>query len=84
MANTLSTKKRSRQTGRRNDRNKLVKTRYKSLRKKLDIALESGDKKEAAEQFKAYSSAVDRAAKNNVIHKNAAARFKSAVSAKLA
>ena len=84
MANTLSTRKRARQTGRCNDRNKLVKTHYKSLRKKLEAVLESGDKKEAAEQFKLYSSAVDRAAKTNLIHKNATARFKSTISKRLA
>ena len=84
MANTLSTKKRARQTGRCNERNKLVKNRYKSLRKKLEAALESGDKKEASEQFKLYASAVDRAAKNNLIHKNAAARYKGSISRRLA
>ena len=80
MANTLSTKKRARQTETRNARNKLVKTRYKNLRKKVEAAVAAGDKKEAEAQFRLYVSALDRAAKSNVIHKNSASSHKSRVS----
>ena len=57
-----------------------MKTRYRTLKKKIDAALQGGKKAEAEEHFQSYSSALDKAAKMNVIHKNSAARHKSTVS----
>lgn len=79
MANTLSASKRSRQAQRRNALNRMAKTRYRNLRKRIDAALENGQKEEAAKHIRSYASALDKAVKINVIHKNSAARHKSAV-----
>lgn len=84
MANTKSALKRVRQTERRTEINKATKSRIKTLRKKVAAAVEGGDKEVAETAFRAFSSAVDRAAKTNLLHKNAAARLKSNASATLA
>ena len=84
MANTKSALKRVRQTERRTERNKSDKSRIKTLRKKVDSALEGGKKDVAETAFREFASAVDRATKTNLYHKNAAARLKSNLSARLA
>ena len=83
MANTKSALKRVRQTERRTERNRAEKSRLKTLRKKVASAVESGNKDEAETAFRDFASAVDRAAKTNLLHKNAAARLKSNASAKV-
>ena len=81
MANTKSALKRVRQTKTRTERNRVLKSRIKTLRKKALSAKESGDAAAASEAFREFSSAVDRAAKGSVIHKNKASRHKSRLSA---
>jgi small subunit ribosomal protein S20 len=49
----------------------------KSLRKKTLDAAKEGKADEAQANLKELSSAIDRALKNNVIHKNKAANLKS-------
>lgn len=83
MANTLSALKRARQTERQTTRNRTLKTSYKTLRKKVVATLESGDKAQAEEQYRLYASALDRAAKANVIHKNSADRHKSRIAKRM-
>ncbi|MEM1296091.1 MAG: 30S ribosomal protein S20 [Verrucomicrobiota bacterium] len=80
MPNIKSAEKRVRQTKARTLRNRSVKTRVKTFRKKVQTAVEEGTKDEAEEQLKLFFKSVDKAAKQNVIHKNAAARYKSAMS----
>ncbi|MFD0892309.1 30S ribosomal protein S20 [Luteolibacter ambystomatis] len=77
MANTKSAQKRSRQTIVRTERNRAEKSRVKTLRKKALTAIAAGDKAAAAEAVNAFSSAVDKAAKRNLIHPNKAANLKS-------
>ena len=48
--------------------------------RKVQNAVEEGTKDEAEAQLKLFFQSVDKAAKQNVIHKNAAARYKSAMS----
>jgi len=81
MANNPSALKRVRQTATRTASNRVFKTKMKNLRKRVDEAVASGDEKEVATSLSNYSSAVDRAAKSNVIHKNKAANLKSKASA---
>ena len=76
MANTKSAIKAARKTLRLTERNRGVKTRLKTLRKRVDAlfaAKDVGAKDAAAE----YASAMDRAVKSGVVHKNAASRAKS-------
>ncbi|MEM0970817.1 MAG: 30S ribosomal protein S20 [Verrucomicrobiota bacterium] len=77
MANIRSAEKRVRQIKRRTLRNRAIKSRVKTFRKKVASAVEAGDKEEAAKALDLFASAVDKAAKANVFHKNAAARYKS-------
>ena len=77
MANTKSVQKRSRQADKRTAHNRTIKTRVKSARRALNEALAAGDKDGAATNYKALTSAADRAAKNGVLHKNSASRIKA-------
>jgi small subunit ribosomal protein S20 len=76
MANTKSALKAARKSLRLTERNRGVKTRLKTLRKRLDALIAAKDPavKEAAAS---YASAMDRAVKSGVVHKNAASRAKS-------
>ena len=84
MANTKSALKRVRQTKTRTARNKALKTRIKSARKALIDALESKDAGAAASRYRELVSAADKAAKANVIHKNASGRLKRIYGARVA
>lgn len=77
MANTKSAKKRNRQTEVRTERNRAEKSRIKTLRRKTTTAIEAGDKEAAVKASSEFSSAVDKAAKRNLIHSNKAANLKS-------
>ncbi len=79
MANTKSAIKAARKTARLTARNKAVKTRLKTLHKKFEAAVKANDAATAASAGRAYASAMDRATKSGVVHKNAAARAKSHV-----
>lgn len=77
MANHKSSIKRSRQTVVRTERNRAVKTRIKTLRKKTLSAIAAGDKTAALSASSELSAAIDKAAKTNVVHANKAANVKS-------
>jgi small subunit ribosomal protein S20 len=68
--------KRKRQAIKRQNRNSSVLSRLKTEEKKLRAALEAGVS-EVKDLYKNFSSALDKAAKSGVIHKNVAARKKS-------
>ena len=72
MANTTSAHKRARQTLKRAARNRSVKTHLRKLQKQIHVAPER-----TAEQIRGAISAIDKAAKNGVIHRNAANRRKA-------
>ena len=76
MANTKSALKAARKSLRLTERNRGVKTRLKTLRKRLDALIAAKDPgvRDAASK---YASAMDRAVKSGVVHKNAASRAKS-------
>ena len=84
MANHKSSIKRARQTVVRTERNRAEKSRFKTLRKGVLAALTAGDKDAAAKASSAFSSAVDKAAKRNLIHPNKAANLKSKTAKALA
>ncbi|HEY3754660.1 MAG TPA: 30S ribosomal protein S20 [Opitutaceae bacterium] len=77
MANTKSAIKAARKAVRLSTRNRGVKTSIKSLHKKLETAIAAKDDKAAREAGIAYVSAMDRAVKSGVVHRNAAARAKA-------
>ncbi len=72
MANLKSSKKDIRRIARRTERNIALKSRLKTLRKKALGDASDSDKT-------AYASALDKAVKANVVHKNKANREKSKI-----
>ena len=77
MANSKSAEKRVRQIEKRTARNRAIKTEIKTLHKKTLAAAEGGDNDEARKSFSNFVSAVDKAAKRNVINDSKAANMKS-------
>jgi small subunit ribosomal protein S20 len=73
MANTKSAAKRARQTTARAVRNRSVRSRLRGMHKRIV----GGDDKSDANQVRALISAIDKAAKRGIIHKNAANRRKA-------
>jgi len=76
MANTKSAAKRSRQSLARSGQNRGVRTRLRTLQKKV-----RGEGKPDAEQIRRLVSALDKAVKRGVIHRNAADRRKARLNA---
>jgi small subunit ribosomal protein S20 len=83
MPNTKSAKKRLRQNELRRIRNRAVRSTLKTLIKKVRGALEAGDLQQAQDGFRAVTKKIDQTAAHRVIHRNAAARVKSRLSAAL-
>lgn len=77
MPNNKQAKKRMRQDDERRVRNKTTRTAMKTAVKKV-LQAESGE--EAKSRLAEAMKRVDKAAKNSVIHANAAARIKSRIS----
>jgi small subunit ribosomal protein S20 len=77
MANTKSAIKAARKAVRLTVRNRGVLTRIKTLHKKFDAAAAAKDEALAKSTGIAYISALDRAVKSGVVHRNAASRAKA-------
>ena len=78
MANTQSAAKRSRQSLARATQNRGARTRLRTLQKRVQPG-----KKPDAEQIRGLMSALDKAAKRGIIHRNAANRRKARLNALL-
>ena len=65
------------------EKNKANKTALKTVLKKFDAALESGDKTAAQEAYNNAIVAVDKATGKGLLHKNTAARKKSSMTLRL-
>lgn len=74
MANHKSAIKRAKQNIERRKRNKAVRTRVKSVVKAVRLAAGEKSKEETLKELDAAKSAIDKASKKGVIHKNTAAR----------
>ncbi len=77
MANLKSSKKDIRRIEKRTVRNRSVKSRLKTLSVNLTESVEKKKKKEIKEAAMNYVSALDKAVKSGVIHRNNANRHKS-------
>ena len=84
MPNNASGRKRLRQSKTRNLRNRMRKSEISTFTKKVMSAIESGDATAANSFLKIAQKKIDKAAKGNVLHKNTAARRKSALMRKVA
>jgi len=83
MANTRSAKKMVRKIATRTEVNKARRSRMRTYVRKVEEAIEAGDKAAAAEALKAAQPEIMRAAGKGVIHKNASARKVSRLSARV-
>ena len=74
MANIKSAKKRILVSKKKEMRNKSIKSKVKTLVKKVEAAIEAGNKAEAEEALKVAISEISKATSKGVYHKNTAAR----------
>lgn len=77
MANTKSALKYIRKTEGRTLRNRQVKSRLKTLAKKVESSVAAGDKDAILAATRLYISALDKAAKTGLVHANKIARHKA-------
>jgi small subunit ribosomal protein S20 len=83
MAHHKSAKKAIRQTERRTATNRARLSRVRSFIKKVESAIESGDKKVAADALKAAQPEMHRGVRAGVLHRNTASRKLSRLSARI-
>lgn len=74
MANIKSAKKRIKVIEKKTLRNKMVKSKLKTVLKKFDAAVASGDKSAAENMLKVCTSEISKAASKGILHKNTASR----------
>lgn len=74
MANIKSAKKRILVSKKKEMRNKSIKSEVKTMIKKVEAAIEAGDKAAAEDALKAAISKISKATNKGVYHKNTAAR----------
>ena len=77
MANSLSARKRARQSERNRRRNASARSHVRTSMKNVLRAIEAGDKKAAETAYKAAIPAIDRSVAKGIMPKNKAARHKS-------
>ena len=83
MANIKSAEKRARQTQRRTLVNRVRLSRIRTVVKKVEAAIASGDKAAAHAALVAAQPELQRGAQKGVIHKNTVARKLSRLSARI-
>ena len=83
MANTASARKRIRQTEVRTVRNAARKSRMRTFVKKVETAIASGDKEQAAAALRDAQPEMQRASGKGVIHANTVSRKISRLSARI-
>ena len=74
MANTKSAKKAARQTVRRTNANKGRRSRARSYARKVEEAIEAGDKKAATAALKEAEPVLARTAQKGLVHRKTASR----------
>jgi len=82
MANTDSAKKAIRSSEKKHAKNQMHKEAFRSTRKEVEKAIKTNDK-ELPTLVSSFYKQVDKAAKVNAISKEAAARLKSRLTAKV-
>jgi small subunit ribosomal protein S20 len=83
MANTSSAKKAARQMVRRTEVNKARRSRLKTTMSKVESAIASGNAANAATVLKAAEAHIMRAATKGTVHKKAASRRVSRLTARV-
>ncbi|MDG1259116.1 MAG: 30S ribosomal protein S20 [Paracoccaceae bacterium] len=83
MANTPQSKKRARQNERRNAVNTARRSRIRTFLRKVEEAIETGDKTVASAALQAAQPELMRGVSNGVYHKNTAARKMSRLASRV-
>ncbi len=81
MANSAQARKRARQAEKRRQNNMALRSRMRTFIKKVQTAVEGGDKTAATAAFKEAQPYMDGLVNKGLIHKNKAARSKSRLNA---
>ena len=81
MANIKSAKKRIEVIDKKTLRNKMIKSKVKTVIKKVEAAISAGDKEAAQANLLVAISEIDKAASKGVYHKNNASRKVSRLTA---
>ncbi len=83
MANTKSAEKAARQAEKNRQRNVILRSKMRTALRKVGDAVTSGKKANALAAFKEAVPVIDSLVNKRVIHRNKAARHKSALSARI-
>jgi small subunit ribosomal protein S20 len=83
MANIKSAKKRIRKTARRTEINRARTSRVRTYLRKIESAIQSGDKAAAQAAFKEAQPEIMRGVTKGIVHRNTAARRLSRLSARI-
>jgi small subunit ribosomal protein S20 len=83
MANIKSAKKRIRKTARRTEINRARTSRVRTYLRKIESAIQSGDKNAAQAAFKEAQPEIMRGVTKGVLHRNTASRRLSRLSARI-
>lgn len=81
MANSAQARKRARQSEKQRAHNASLRSTLRTAVKKVRKAIAGGDKAAAQAAFTESQSVIDRIADKKIVHKNAASRTKSRLSA---
>lgn len=83
MANTPQAKKRARQNERRFEVNKARRSRVRTFLRKVEEAIEGGDKQVATDALRAAQPELARGVTKGIFHKNTVARKMSRLSSRV-
>jgi small subunit ribosomal protein S20 len=83
MPNIKSAKKRVKVTSTKTLQNQMFRSQMRTMIKKYDAALATGDKEQATAAYKLAVKKIDQAVSRGILHKNNAARKKSQFTLKL-
>jgi small subunit ribosomal protein S20 len=83
MPNHKSAEKRVRQNEKRRNINRGHRTKVRTYIKKLLTAIDSGDKAQISQALPETISVIDKSIQKGVLHANAAARYKSRLTARV-
>ncbi len=83
MANSPQARKRARQGEKRRTHNASLRSLVRTVIKKVDAAVNSGDAEAAKAAYASAVPVIDRMADKGIIHKNKAARHKSRLNAQV-
>ncbi len=83
MANTIQARKRARQNEKRRAHNMTLRSKMRTVVRKAEATIATGDKKQAPEAFKSAMAALHKAAGKGLIKKTTAARKISRLAARV-